>query len=177
MSILAFSPDGTLLATATDDGTIRIWDLATSRECAHLDGDDAKLYAGWFSPDAKSLATTSVNGILRVRDWATPHDHTNIDSQIAWLRQVPCPPSLDLLAAAKGNGAAKVLAHAWSADCTLLAAVKDDGTAKIWMKHGERLVNSVRMGHSCHAVAFAPSGLSVAVAVDNDWAAYQLIAR
>ena len=35
---LAFSPDGTSLASAADDHTIKLWDVATGRERATLEG-------------------------------------------------------------------------------------------------------------------------------------------
>ncbi len=34
---MAFSPDGTILATGADDGTVRLWELRTGRERAKLE--------------------------------------------------------------------------------------------------------------------------------------------
>ena len=38
MSALAWSPDGTRLATASDDGTVRIWDPTTGHPTTTLTG-------------------------------------------------------------------------------------------------------------------------------------------
>src|SRR5207244_136659 len=54
----AFSPDGTTLATASFDRTVRLWDLATGREKRTLAGP-SKMYAVVFSPDGKRLAAGS----------------------------------------------------------------------------------------------------------------------
>lgn len=57
---VVFNPDGTNLATASDDGTARIWDAATGTEMHRLKHIGS---AGFvvFSPDGTKIATT--NGI------------------------------------------------------------------------------------------------------------------
>jgi WD40 repeat protein len=61
-----FSPDATLLATASADGTARIWKVATGQPVATLFG-----HANWvtrvaFSPDGATLATASDDGTARL---------------------------------------------------------------------------------------------------------------
>jgi WD40 repeat protein len=37
---MTFSPDGTVLATGADDGTVRLWDPRTGKELARLDAPE-----------------------------------------------------------------------------------------------------------------------------------------
>ena len=71
MTGVAFSPDGTLLATASRDGTARIWDLATGTTRAVLQGHTDWLTGVAFSPDGTLLATASRDGTARIWDLAT----------------------------------------------------------------------------------------------------------
>jgi WD40 repeat protein len=52
---VASSPDGRLLATASSDGTARLWDPATGGHLRTLAGHDHVVYGVAFSPDGRLL--------------------------------------------------------------------------------------------------------------------------
>ena len=58
VSAVAFSPDGTRVATGSYDGSARVFDAATGTEIARLDHDDS-VSAVAFSPDGTRVATGS----------------------------------------------------------------------------------------------------------------------
>ena len=68
---MAFSPDGKLLATADNDGTVRLWNTATSQPTgAPLSVEPGGGVNGVaFSPDDKLLATVDSNENVRL--WET----------------------------------------------------------------------------------------------------------
>jgi WD40 repeat protein/DNA-binding SARP family transcriptional activator/energy-coupling factor transporter ATP-binding protein EcfA2 len=69
----AFSPDGSRLATASRDGTIRVWDpYADAPEQLHLRGHAGSVGMVAFSPDGSRLASVSEDGTVRV--WALDVD-------------------------------------------------------------------------------------------------------
>ena len=63
--MVAFSPDGTKVATGSEDGTARVFDLATGTEIARLD-HRAAVHSVAFSPDSTQIATGSRDGAARV---------------------------------------------------------------------------------------------------------------
>jgi WD40 repeat protein len=65
---LAFNPEGTRLATACGDHTIRLWDVATGKEVCELRGHEAYVHAVAFSPDGTRLASASGDSTVRIWD-------------------------------------------------------------------------------------------------------------
>ena len=71
VTCLAFFPDGARLASGSDDGTGRIWDLAT-REVMHtVRGHAGQVGAMAISADGRRLATGDVEGVVRIWDGAS----------------------------------------------------------------------------------------------------------
>jgi WD40 repeat protein len=70
---VTFSPDGTRLASASRDQTVKVWDLATYQELISLKGHTDTVRGVAFSPDGTRLASASSDGRVRVWD-ARPWD-------------------------------------------------------------------------------------------------------
>ncbi|MGQ0604202.1 MAG: nSTAND1 domain-containing NTPase, partial [Anaerolineales bacterium] len=106
---IAFSPDGTRLATASDDQTARVWDATTGHELLTLSGHTAPVYGIAFSPDGRRLATTSADQTARV--WAAATGQ-------------------ELLTLSGHTG--RVIGISFSPDGRLLATSSADQTARVW---------------------------------------------
>ena len=66
---LAFSPDGTVLASGTHGGKIILWDLLSGNKITTLDGHTQPVATLIFSPDGKTLVSTGLDGAIFVWDW------------------------------------------------------------------------------------------------------------
>ena len=68
---VAWSSDGTRLATASTDGSARVWDTATGHTLLDLTGHTSNVWSVAWSPDGTRLATASDDGSARMWDTAT----------------------------------------------------------------------------------------------------------
>jgi len=69
---VAFSPDGSMLATGDDNGNAYVWNVATGRRIATFtDPNSISVGAVAFSPDGSMLAAGDDNGRTYVWDVAT----------------------------------------------------------------------------------------------------------
>jgi len=131
-----------LVATASDDGTAKVWDDATGDLVATMFHDDS-VVAVAFSPDGTRLATASEDNTARVWKVIT-------GTQLATMSH---------------DG--PVNAVAFSPDGTKLATASEDETARFWNADtGEEIF---RMAHDkpVNALAFSPGGTRLATASED----------
>jgi WD40 repeat protein/serine/threonine protein kinase len=67
---MAFSPRGTLLATADSDGSVKLWDVANRQIFRILSGHENTVMAVIFNHDGTMLASGSLDGTVRLWDSA-----------------------------------------------------------------------------------------------------------
>jgi WD40 repeat protein/tetratricopeptide (TPR) repeat protein len=139
---MAFSPDGTYLATAGLDSVARLWEVASGREVRSFSGLTAPLWSVAFSPDGKRLAIASKDGTASVWDVAS-------GQRLNTLRGHNAPVS----------------AIAFSPDGKRLASGSQDATARVWDSSSGRELLRISSGDSpVRDVAFSPDGKRLAMA-------------
>jgi WD40 repeat protein len=63
---VAWSPDGTKIATASDDGTARVWSSSSGSTLLTLTGHSSYVLSVAWSPDGTKIATASFDNTARV---------------------------------------------------------------------------------------------------------------
>jgi len=137
---VAFSPDGTRLASAAWDKTIRIWDAETGTQMTVLRGHDERVLSVAFSPDGSRLASASDDKTVRLWNAITGEE----------------------LAVLKKHGD-EVISVAFSPDGMRLVSASDDMTVRVWdVSTGQQLI--VLRGHEDEvwSVVFSPDGSRLA---------------
>ncbi|HXJ66182.1 MAG TPA: AAA family ATPase, partial [Actinomycetota bacterium] len=78
---VAFSADGSMLATTGDDGAVRVWDPATGEMLGELDGPDRPVLGPSFNPDGSLVAAAWSNeDKARIWDWRSGKVTATIDN-------------------------------------------------------------------------------------------------
>ena len=146
---VAFAPTGRLLASASWDGKLRLWEVKGRKApVATLRADRDPLLSVAFSPDGTRVAAGGFSGAVWVWDVRTH----------------------DLVATLPGRH--RISGIGFSRDGRLLVTAGDDGVARVFETKTRRLAAQLQSGTDfLEAAAFSPVRSSVAVAGDHGEAA------
>ncbi|MFI9546733.1 hypothetical protein ACIHAR_22900 [Streptomyces sp. NPDC052016] len=155
--LTSFSPDGRLLATASYDRTVRLWDVSDPSRPEPL-GKPLTGHTSWvssavFGPDGRTLASAGDDGTIRMWDVRDPGRPKPLGTP---------------LTGHKGT----IYLLAFSPDGRTLASTGEDRTVRLWdmAAPGRPRALGALTGHTAavRSVAFSPDGRTLATGGDDD---------
>ncbi len=141
---LAYAPDGLILASGSDDGTVRLWDLATGHLYHTLAGPQDWVRSVAFAPDGRRLAAGCWDDQLYLR---------HLPSRNGFSKQ---PRLVNGVAGASGG----FWAVAFSPDGWSLAGGGGDGSVVVLRRRESKEIRHTLSGHRgpVTTVAYSPDG-------------------
>jgi WD40 repeat protein/tRNA A-37 threonylcarbamoyl transferase component Bud32 len=187
---VAFSPDGTLIASAgsdtvpaADGNTIKIWDAATGEEIRTLRGHTRNVVCIAFSPDGSRIASGGIEGEVKVWDAATGQIVHTCDRKAGSVTGVAyssdgtligsasLPNTVTLYDSATSRSVQTFSATSGSVDGVALSSdgkwIASGGKAKVtvWeVSSGKEVYSLAGHTNEIHSVAFSPDATQLASA-------------
>jgi WD40 repeat protein len=192
---LAVSPDGKVVATAGQAGTVRLWDARAGNDLGTLAGHAGPVAAVAFSPDGRRLVTGGEDHTARVWDAATGRELQVFRGHEATVLAVGFSPdgrrvvsgsgdgTLMLWYAGSGRETHALQGHTQGVTCAVfspdgrrVASGGGEQGVRLWdAETGQEVAVLAGEAAGVRALAFAPDGLRLAVAVGETGRVYDTV--
>ncbi|OUL18193.1 WD40 repeat domain-containing protein [Nostoc sp. 106C] len=181
---VSFSPNGKMLATASADNTLKLWNISTGKEIKTLIGHTNSVNGVSFSPDGKMLASASDDNTLKLWNTSTGKEIKTLIGHTNSVKGVNFSPNGKMLASASSDNMVKLwdistgkeiktlIGHtnrvngvSFSPDGKMLASASVDRTVKLWNTSTGKEIKTLS-GHTnwVYSVSFSPDGKMLASA-------------
>ncbi len=176
---VAFSPDGSRIATGGDDGSTKLWDR-DGKPITTINSDQDGVYSVAFSPDGSRIATGGYDGSTKLWD-RDGKPITSINSNQGIVNSVAFSPDGSRIATGGYDGSTKlwdrdgkpitsinsnqgiVNSVAFSPDGSRIAIGGLDGSTKLWDRDGKPITSINSNQGIVNSVAFSPDGSRIAI--------------
>ncbi len=176
---VTFSPDSKLLAIGQDDGTVRLFDVASGQEVRVLKGHSSIVQSVAFSPDGRFLASGANDTVVKLWDIQSGNEIRTL-GHTHWVTRVTFSPDGQLLASTSMDGTVwawnipegqelwKIKGYfggiAFSPDGRILAAGVDGPQIAMWNVDNWKEVRTLESALTPGVLAFSPDGRLLALA-------------
>jgi WD40 repeat protein len=181
---VAWSPDGTRIASASADRTVQVWEVKSGNLLLTYNGHKSFVLSVAWSPDGTRIASASDDKTVQVwevesgRPLLTYNRHAGSVWSVAWspdgtrIASASFDKTAQVWEAKSGNllltyreHAGTVNSAAWSPDGTRIASASDDRTAQVWeVESGGPLLTYNRHAGTVEDAAWSPDGTRIASA-------------